>query len=190
MIPEIIYFELWRILSKRVTLKQILFLTKRQASEPRGSCYATVPRRVGSPHNPAVTLWSAVVPSCRTKRDYCSRNNYWASHLAADKLLLGLSSNSHLPKVFLDKRGYLPEHLEPTHQEARQPLTKGLCAGKTATELGDRLLTPTTTVMPRDISCQRLPKQLREDQAQATAAVTLKPMTAAPLIDPRLYFMV
>lgn len=76
------------------------------------------------------------------------------------------------------------------HEEARQPLPKGLGAGKIPAELGDTFPTHTLTVTARDISHQGLPKQLRDDQAQATVTVTLHPMTSTLSVGPRLFFMV
>lgn len=139
----------------------------------------------GQEAQPSVTLWSAVVPFCRTKENYCSRN-YWASHLAADKLLLGLSSNSHLSSLLI-KCENIHTHLKPTHREA---INKRTLRRQNSCWAGGQTPDPHLTVMLRDISCWRLPKQLCEDQAQAMATVTLKTMTPTFLTGPRLYLMV
>lgn len=178
IVPEIIYFELWRIRSKRVTLKQILFLTKSQASDPRGSCYATAPRRVRSPGNPSAALWCAVVPCHRTKR------LLQLEQPPANKLLLGLSGNNHLSKC-----EYIHTHTLRAHAPGSWAAINRRTSSRQNSCWAGRLSPgphPDSNAQGGITDLTLRFTQICQEGAQAMVTVTWKAMTSPHLTGPRL----
>lgn len=162
-----------------MTLKQILFLTKRQASDPRGSClplYLEGQEAHATPQQLCGLLWyhpaeqREIIAAATTTRPpiWQPTSCSWAFQVS----------------VTYPKCEYTHAQREPMHQDTKPSLTEGLSAGRIPAELGN-------SAGPHpDCNAQGCLilgfTQTRQEWAQAMVTVTLKAVTSPLLTGPKL----